>query len=241
MCLFNPSTTMPISLRLLPLTSLISMQNCESHSKWFFSHIYHDKRTSDLTLLHWKQQRFSVKSRRTRKHNNFHTLRWGEGWKSGQEELETIDVRAERKRGSEEKKREWLTWIRLTRSFCCCTYITTPPPPPHTFTSVKMSSWSSPPTSSLISILLLQWPQHPVVLSFIQPQYNEAFCHLQKSHFVRIETTGATTSHSSRIQCAFPKQFNPNKQPLTHMQASKHTQMSVSTHTHEIRWEHVSA
>lgn len=129
MCLFNPSTTMPISLRLLPLTSLISMQNCESHSKWFFSHIYHDKRTSDLTLLHWKQQRFSVKSRRTRKHNNFHTLRWGEGWKSGQEELETIDVRAERKRGSEEKKREWLTWIRLTRSFCCCTYITTPPPP----------------------------------------------------------------------------------------------------------------
>lgn len=78
--------------------------------------------------------------------------------------------------------------------------------------------------TSLISLLLLLQPQHPVALSRVQPHIMTMFYHLQRSHLQGQHPLQLLQVYEPWRQCVFPKQFN-----------------SLITHSHTLSLSHTLA
>lgn len=108
---------------------------------------------------------------------------------------------------------------------------TTLPPRRHHFHVAFSSS-----VTSLISLLLLLQPQHPVALSRVQPHIMTVFYHLQRSHLRGQDPLQLLQLYEPCRQCVFPKQFNSlithsHTLPLPHTRQCVFSVTVVCTYT----------
>lgn len=120
------------------------------------------------------------------------------------------------------------TWVHLDWSYWCRLgeragdRVDHPAPPHRHHFHVAFSS----SVTSLISLLLLLQPQHPVALSRVQPHIMTMFYHLQRSHLQGQDPLQLLQLYEPCRQCVFPKQFNSLiTHSHTHSPSPTHSQM----------------